>query len=135
MLLREATGLEVEDILAMGFLFRAHVLGWNKDKAYGFPVDSGSDLPEAKRSSFLAQTASTQEVLRAALQARRSRADFLPIQERPILRLPAGLLVLDERYLWDRVTRGLFWMVHDHERDPSRRRRPGNCWILGAWQA
>jgi hypothetical protein len=39
------------------------------------------------------------------------------MQQHPIVRLDAGFLVLDEHYLWERVTEGLYWIVHDHERD------------------
>ncbi len=39
-----------------------------------------------------------------------------PIQARPLLRLGDDVVVLDERYLIERVTRGLYWLVHDHEK-------------------
>src|SRR5207249_2025454 len=108
---------EVEDILSIGFLFHAHVDTWNREKPYLLARDMGSDMPEEKKAAFLAQTSYSAEEMRAALEGRSSPFDFLPIQERPILRLDPGFLVLDEQYLWERVTRGLYWMVHDHERD------------------
>jgi hypothetical protein len=40
-----------------------------------------------------------------------------PIQARPLLRLDDDVVVLDERYLVERVTRGLYWLVHDHEKN------------------
>ena len=41
---------------------------------------------------------------------------MLPIQDRPLLRLGDDVVVLDERYLVERVTRGLYWLVHDYEK-------------------
>ena len=41
---------------------------------------------------------------------------MLPIQERPLLRVGEVLLVLDEQYLIERATQGLYWFVHEHER-------------------
>lgn len=49
--------------------------------------------------------------------------NFLPLQTRPIVRLDDALLVLDETYLLQKFTMlGLFWAVHDHERDRDRKR-------------
>ncbi len=41
---------------------------------------------------------------------------MLPIQERPLLRRGNNVVVLDEQYLIERITRGLYWLVHDHEK-------------------
>jgi hypothetical protein len=41
---------------------------------------------------------------------------MLPIQERPLLRHGDDIVVLDEQYLIERVTRGLYWLVHDYEK-------------------
>jgi hypothetical protein len=40
-----------------------------------------------------------------------------PLQARPLLRLGDDVVVLDERHLVERVTRGLYWLVHDHEKE------------------
>ena len=46
-----------------------------------------------------------------------SRGRCGPLQARPLLRLGDDVVVLDERYLIERVTRGLYWLVHDHEKN------------------
>lgn len=49
---------------------------------------------------------------------RDSEYDFLPFQARPVAHLGDELLVLDEIYLLQKFTMlGLFWAVHDNERD------------------
>ena len=42
---------------------------------------------------------------------------MLPIQERPLLRIGEVILVLDEQYLIERATQGLYWFVHEKERE------------------
>jgi len=114
-LLREATGLEVEDLLALGFAAWAHSTQWEPDRP--LLLDFGMDgvaMDEEKIEAFLGLVAATPEELRGGLARSTSPYDFLAIQQKPITRLGNGLLVLDERYLWERFTSGLFWVVHDH---------------------
>ena len=49
-----------------------------------------------------------------------------PLQARPLLRLGDDVVVLDERYLIERVTRGLYWLVHDHEKNVHSERARGS---------
>jgi hypothetical protein len=39
------------------------------------------------------------------------------IQAGLLFRLDDDVVVLDERYLVERVTRGLYWLVHGHEKN------------------
>jgi hypothetical protein len=113
----EATGIEVEDFLALGFALQAHILGWNLDKPIHL-VEDFSDIDPGVREAFLKHVAATPEEMQAILaRGTRSSWDFLALQERPVLRRPNGMLVFDETFLMDRVTTGLYWMVHDHLRD------------------
>ena len=47
---------------------------------------------------------------------------MLPIQERPLLRSGEIPLVLDEQYLIERATQGLYWFVHEKERELGGKR-------------
>lgn len=81
-------------------------------------------MSSEKLESFVSLVASDAESLRTSFEKRTSsRFDYLPIQESPVLVAEAGLLILDVRYLWDRVTSGLYWIVHDHEKARSERDR------------
>lgn len=116
-LLREATALEVEDLMALGFAAYAQATQWEIDK----PIRMGPDLggvrvPPERLDAFLRVTASTPEELCGEFANHTTLYDFLPFQTKPILRTDDGLLVLDHRYLLDRITKGLFWIVHDYEK-------------------
>ena len=123
-LLRQISGLEIEELLGLAFLLYAHATQWEPGARPVVDSDMNSDMDPEKLQAFRALVASDAEGLRSAFAARTSSTfDFLPIQERPVLLTDAGLLVLDLGYLWDRVTSGLYWIVHDHEKQRSERDR------------
>ena len=76
----------------------------------------GIAITEATIEAFLALFSSTPASLASALRDCLKPWQMLPIQDRPLLRLGDDVVVLDERYLTERVTRGLYWLVHDHEK-------------------
>jgi hypothetical protein len=53
------------------------------------------------------------------LKGAESDWDYLAFQARPLLLLDDGLLLVDSEFLIQRVTNGLYWLVHDHLRDQS----------------
>jgi len=116
-LLREATGLDLDDITALGFAYYAGMLAQQP----GQPVacDAFANIPmEAETiERFLSLFSTTATDLADALAECPQPWQMLPIQNRPLLRSGDNLLVLDERYLIERVTRGLYWLVHDHEKE------------------
>jgi hypothetical protein len=72
---------------------------------------------------FLEQVVATAEWYASRFYSRSSEYDFLPFQARPVVHLDDALLVLDETYLLQKFTMiGLFWSVHDNERN-----RPGDA--------
>ena len=117
-MLREAAGIGLDDMLALACHY------WTPVKASGpgepvrvsaaGPVDAevGSDQADV----FLGIFASSPQELRAALGRSQLPWQMGPVQARPLLRLGDAVVVLDERYLIERVTRGLYWLVHDHEK-------------------
>jgi hypothetical protein len=113
-LLTEAAGLELRDIVGLGFVLLARRVNGLK----GEPVFDAPDLRvgmDPKRVQlFLDLVSSEPAALSAALQLSDSRFGFLPIEQTPVLRTERGLLVLDEAALWKRITTGLYWVVHDY---------------------
>lgn len=65
--------------------------------------------------AFLDRFASTADELAAAAEANRSDWANLHLQERPLRRLGDRAIVLDEAFLLERVTTGLFFLVLEHE--------------------
>ena len=63
---------------------------------------------------FLDLFSSTAADLADALRGCTKPWQMLPIQDRPLLRLGNDIVALDG-YLVERVTRGLYWLVHDYE--------------------
>ena len=66
--------------------------------------------------------------LELARAAQKAVALAQPLQARPLLRLNDDVVVLDEQYLVERVTRGLHWLVHDHEKTVYGE-NPRRAWI------
>ncbi|MGH2739388.1 MAG: hypothetical protein ACRDH6_02735, partial [Actinomycetota bacterium] len=122
-LLAEATGLDLEEILGLGFALLAHSMQWKPGKPPYLKADMGSGMPKEKIEAFVSLISADAGQFAAAFRTSASRFDFLAFQERPVLRATPGLLVLDEAYLWERVTAGLYWIVHDHEKAGGRKRR------------
>ena len=120
-LLREATGLDLDDITALGFAYYAQVLGRQPGEPVAFSGYTDIPIAPAMIKQFLDLFSSSANELTAALAGCLQPWQMLPIQNRPLLRSGDELIVLDERYLIERylierITRGLYWLVHDHEK-------------------
>jgi hypothetical protein len=114
-LLEAATGLSVKDVLALGMALYAHFLGWKPGLPARLLDDFNSDLPDQTKESFRQLVAATMDELAAQCQTPpRSKWDFLFLQAHPVLQLDNALVVLDGRFLFDKFTSGLYWLVHDH---------------------
>lgn len=116
-LLEEATGLAVEDLLALGFACYSHAGTWGPGKPLLINRSLGVGMDPAKVKRFLDIVAADMKTLSAELADTATTWDFLPFERHPILDLPDGLLILDPGFLFERFTTGLYWLVHDHERD------------------
>lgn len=125
--LTEATGIDLEDFLALGFALLAHFLGWKPDGRIRLNDNVAPSMPAAVQTRFFELiSASLDELAQQCADPARSKWDFLAFQDRPVLHHDDSLMVLDGNYLIDRVTSGLYWFVHDHlkatEEDAARDR-------------
>ncbi len=120
-LLKDATGLELAELLALGFACWAMT---THDRVNG-PVRINPftlvKLPKETVERFLALFATTLEELASELAACALPWQMLPLQTRPLLRIGDEVVVLDEPFLLEAVTTGLYWRVSNHVRkhDPE----------------
>jgi hypothetical protein len=117
-MLLEATGISFDDLTALGFAYWAHIrsCGPGDQVKLNAMIKPGITVGTAAIEAFLDLFSSTPASLAAALRDCPKPWQMLPIQDRPLLRLGDDVVVLDERYLVERVTRGLYWLVHDYEK-------------------
>jgi hypothetical protein len=116
-LLVDATGLEAIDFMALGFAVWALRNSWTPDGTLWQRDDFNSDMPQESIDAFLSLVSSSPAEFRAVLNETDSAWDFLEFQRTPVLRIDDQLLLLDSGLLLDLITAGLYWYVHDHERD------------------
>ena len=78
-------------------------------------------LPRETVERFLALFATTPAELASELAACELPWQMLPLQTRPLVRIGDDVVVLDEPFLLEAVTTGLYWRVSDHVRmsDPE----------------
>lgn len=116
-MLLEATGIELDDMLTIAFAVFAHTTGAGYGDARRFDLSS-CPLPQTTIDAFLARFSSTEADLAARLDRWPEAWAFLSVEETPLWRIGETLVaVWDERLLQRRFTSGLYWLVHDYERD------------------
>ena len=116
-MLKEAVGIELDDLLALGFAYHGYASIRQLDSPIRMNPFAGHQIDRDTVEQFLSRFAVTLDELSNQLKACPQRWQMMPIQDRPILRIGEDIVVLDEQYLIGRVTRGLYWLVHDYERD------------------
>ncbi|MGI8622902.1 MAG: hypothetical protein ACR2NB_05305 [Solirubrobacteraceae bacterium] len=123
-LLREATGMDLDDLLVLAFGVFAHADTAAAGAAQ--PLDLASmRLPQASIDTFLSRFSATAADLAASLGGAEGEWSFLPIEDTPLLRTGATTAaVIDIRLMQRRFTSALYWLVHDHEKaiDDQQRR-------------
>jgi hypothetical protein len=115
-LLREATGLDFEDIAALTLAYYGYIRALQPGGLPGVNAFAGIQIGRDTVETYLGSFASTLDELAARLGACPGSWQMRPILERPVLRIGEMLLVLDEQYLIERATQGLYWFVHERER-------------------
>jgi hypothetical protein len=124
-LLVEACGLEIEDFFAYGFALLAYPLGWEMGKPFGMYSDFGGDTNHHKKQTFTRIISRTvdQLVERVLSDPPHSDWDFIALKESPVIYFPntspplGTLIVSDMAFLLQKITIGLYWIVHDFVRD------------------
>ena len=116
-LLRDATGLDYDDIAALSFAYHGYIRAHQPGQPPGVNAFTGIPIDRDIIETYLASFASTMDELAGKLDACPGSWQMLPIQERPLLRIGDVLLVLDEQYLIERATQGLYWFVHEKARE------------------
>lgn len=114
-LLAEATGgLTLAEVLAMGFAYWVATVSDRVDGPVRIDAFALVKLPREKVELFLDQFATDVAGLRAGLMENPAPWQMLPLQRRPLLRLGDEVIVLDEPFLLEAITDGLYWRVFDH---------------------
>jgi hypothetical protein len=118
-MLREATGIGFDETITLAFAYWGYLQG----RGPGDPVRvkamvaPAMTIPRADVGAFLGLFSCTPAALAQELRQCPRPWQMRPLQARPLLSLGDDVVVLDERYLIERVTRGLYWLVHDHEKE------------------
>jgi hypothetical protein len=121
-LLNEATDLELAELLAMGFACWAMTQADRVDGPIRINPFTLVKLPRETVERFLALFSSSLEGLASSLHASALPWQMLPLQTRPLLRVgDEEVVVLDEPFLLEAITTGLYWRVSDFVRsgDPK----------------
>lgn len=122
--LAEATGTDLITVLSAGFALWANVSAWKPGNPFIIRKPLAPGLAQAEEEAVLGIIARTLSQFRGAVaEGARSSWDLLVFQQSPVLDLGHSLVVLDEDFLLDRVTTGLYWEVHDYEKGRSDRDR------------
>lgn len=122
-LLEEALGgVSFENFFALGMYLWAYAKSRDPlkgDRLMTLPPElPGVVIEPDIVEEFFERVVASPEWFAREFEGRKSAYDFLPFEKRPVLRLADELLVVDETYLLEKFTStGLFWTVHDNERD------------------
>jgi hypothetical protein len=110
---RDITGLEVRDVLAVGFALLAQCTTWKPGDPALLTREIHPNVPQELIDRALPLFTKSLDDHYGDTPMPASAFDTLAIETHPVLELPDGLLVLDERFLWRRCTTGLFHIVVD----------------------
>lgn len=127
-LFRTATGVEVQDFVALGFSLFAHFAAWHPGDLIRVDSDLGPGVDELVRERFLKAVTIAVEDLADAMSSSEGRWDYLVVQKHPVVQVGDGFVVIDGKFLADRFTVGLF-----HDVAASLAEREGESAVL-AWR-
>jgi hypothetical protein len=118
-MLREATGIGLDETITLAFAYWGYLQGRGPCDPVRVKAMAAEamTIPRADVETFLGLFSCTPAALAQELRQCPRPWQMRPLQSRPLLRLGDDVVVLDERYLVERVTRGLYWLVHDHEKE------------------
>jgi hypothetical protein len=116
-LAREALGMDLDDALAIAFAYYAVGRGlepFGTKMLMSRAIVGG--IETSRWDHFLSMFAQDATELSDAAQTSTGDWQALPIQARPLLCVGDKVVLLDERFLIERVTRGVYWIIHDYEK-------------------
>lgn len=117
-LVLESTGVDLDDILTIGFALYAQAVQADVVNGPRQTDLSQLRLPQAAVDAFLARFSYEADDFARETAGMSGDWQLLPFEARPVLRLGRHhAAVLDVRLLELRLTAGLYWLIHDHERD------------------
>jgi hypothetical protein len=116
---REAIGLDPSLAIFMGLALKINAEAWRPGNPLTISTTFLTDVEARDIDAFLSYTSTTAVGLSTELASASGPWAFLALERSPILRLGDQLLVVDETYLLDRVTSGLFFAVADMEGPPT----------------
>jgi hypothetical protein len=118
-ILKVASGIEVEDFLALGLALVAFMNDWTPDNvSMTLAEDFAADIDDGVKSAFLRLVALDRDGFATEFaDTEAADWDFLAFQSHPVLRMDGGLIVIDENSLVQRFSSGLYWIVHDYLKD------------------
>jgi hypothetical protein len=123
----EATGVDRRDLFAVAFWLWTEAISWAPPGRYRFDLKSSLGMPPNVVDRCIGLFAVDLPAMSTALHAQSGDWQLLPFEESPALRFDDGSVVLlDESFLFERVTSGLYWYVLGHEQ--KRDERQASTW-------
>jgi len=115
-LFAEATGVDRRDLFAVAFGLWSLANDWEPPRPYRFDLLGAVSMPQTTSKKCLDLLALDLEGMATALGDQSGDWQMLPFEEHPVLRLDDGsVIVLDESFLLDRASSGLYWYVLNYE--------------------
>ena len=112
----EATAVDRRDLFAVAVALWAMAVNWEPGKAYRFDLIGAVGLSQDAVERCLSLFALDLLSMANALANQSGDWQMLTFEEWPVLRLDDGsVILLDESFLLDRVSSGLYWYVLKHE--------------------
>lgn len=119
----QALGADVEDVFSLVFALFAQAISSEQDVPPLLSFEQLSAYGSAALEAVVQHFAATPHDMQSHFDTPTGSGPWglLPFVERPLVAVNDCLLVMDARLLIDRVTVGLYWLVHD-----DQKRRGGN---------
>lgn len=116
--IEEALGMPLDDLLCIGFAI------WSKSQvredvqsplgiSFGTFLDH---IPEESVSRFMELYSQTSDDLSMSCKTSSGDWQVHPIQEKPLIIIDGAIFILDEQYLIECFTKGVYWRLHDHSK-------------------
>jgi hypothetical protein len=115
-LVKEATGVDRLDLFAVVYSLLARALNWKPGENFKVPDPyQGIGMERALFDTALGVVTTDEATLQEELAGAPDDWQMLPFEQHPVLRIGESVVVLDQGYLIDKATSGLYWIVLDHE--------------------